>query len=187
MSNDISTAPRDFQEVLRSLKGARVRGEVALAEAPAPSRIAPFAVAVNGEIDVDGELGASGRFLVLHDPAGQDAWGGTLRVIALVKAEIEREVGADEMWAQVAWSWINESLADLTHSALGGTVTKVTNESFGDLENTASEVRIEMRISWTPEKPDMAPHIKAWANLLATCAGVPPLPEGVTMLRGKTA
>ena len=34
---------------------------------------------------------------------------------------------------------------------------------------------------------DIAPHLRAWADLMAACAGVPPLPEGVTMLPGKSA
>ena len=31
-------------------------------------------------------MGGSARFVVLFAPAGQDAWQGTLRIVALVKA-----------------------------------------------------------------------------------------------------
>jgi hypothetical protein len=187
VSSDPSEAPQAFREVLRSIRRANIRGDVVLVEAPAPSRIAPYAVALDGEIIVEGDAAASGRFIVLHDPDGQEAWNGTLRVIALVKAEVEPEVGTDELWGQVAWSWIDEALADTPHESLGGTVTRVTNEAFGDLKERGRTVQVEMRISWTPLKTEMDPHLDAWATLLASCAGVPPLPDGVTMLPGKAS
>ncbi len=187
MSATFSDAPQDFQHVLRSIQGARVRSDVALVEAPAPGRIAPYAVAINGEVVGHDDIEGSGRFVVLFDPGGQDAWQGNLRIVALVKATTDPEVGSDDMWAEVAWSWIHDALADLPHRALGGTVTKVTDRSFGDLEGTGDAVRVEVRVSWTPLDADIAPHLHAWADLLAACAGVPPLPEGVTMLPGKSA
>ncbi len=187
MSATFSDAPQDFQHVLRSIQGARVRSDVAVVEAPAPGRIAPYAVAINGEIVGHSGVEGSGRFVVLHDPGGQDAWEGNLRVVALVKASTDPEVGSDDLWAEVAWSWIADALADLPHRALGGTVTKVTDRSFGALAETDDSVHVEVRVSWTPLDTDMAPHILAWANLMAACAGVPPLPDGVTMLPGKSA
>jgi len=187
VNTDANDAPRAFREVLRGIHDARVRGDITLVEVPAPSRIAPYAVALTGEIELDGESAASGRFVVLHDPAGQEAWGGTLRVVALVKAEVELEVGSDDLWAQAAWSWIHDALDGIPHRALGGTVTRTTNESFGELADRGREVVVEMRVSWTPLDTNIAPHLGAWADLLGSCAGVPPLPEGVTMLPGKTA
>lgn len=186
MNHDSSEVPQVFKEVLRGIRRANVRGDVVLVEAPAPTRIAPYAVALDGEIVIDAEVAASGRFVVLHDPAGQEAWDGTLRVVALVKAEVEPEVGTDELWGQVAWSWIDDALAGVPHAALGGTVTRITNEAFGDLAERGRTVVVEMRISWTPEDANITPHLEAWANLLASCAGVPPLPDGVTMLPGKS-
>jgi hypothetical protein len=187
VSATFSDAPQDFQHVLRSIQDARVRSDVALVEAPAPGRIAPFAVAINGEIVGHPDLEGSGRFVVLFDPGGQDAWEGTVRIVALVKAVTDAEVGADDMWAEVAWSWISDALAELPHRALGGTVTKVTDRSFGSLKDHDDAVRVEVRVSWTPLDADIAPHLRAWTDLMAACAGVPPLPEGVTMLPGKTA
>jgi hypothetical protein len=144
-------------------------------------------VAINGEVVGHPELEGSGRFVVLFDPGGQDAWEGNLRIVALVKAAADPEVGADDMWAEVAWSWIADSLADLPHRALGGTVTKVTDRSFGDIADRDDSVRVEIRVSWTPLDAEIAPHLQAWVSLMAACAGVPPLPEGVTMLPGKSA
>jgi len=187
VSATFSDAPPDFKDVLRSLQGARVRSDVALVEAPAPGRIAPYAVAINGEVVGHPGIEGSGRFVVLHDPGGQDAWQGNVRVVALVKASTDPEVGSDDLWAEVAWSWIADALADLSHRALGGTVTKVADRSFGDLAEADDAVRVEVRASWTPLDTDLAPHIRAWADLMAACSGVPPLPDGVTMLPWKSA
>ena len=47
--------------------------------------------------------------------------------------------------------------------------------------------QIEVRASWTPvakdDQPlDVGPHVEAWAELLCTSAGLPPVPEGVTAI-----
>lgn len=186
MARDFHDAPPAFAEALRSLKRAKVRGDVTLVETPAPSRIAPYAVAINGEVNSE-DAESSGRFVVLHDPAGQEAWGGTFRIVALVKAVVEAEVGTDDMWADVAWSWLADALEGVPHHARGGTVTKVVSRSFGDIGERPLEVTVELRVSWTPDTTDLEPHIVAWGELLAACAGVPPMPEGVRLLHGRTA
>jgi len=186
MVRHLDDAPADFRTALQSLRHAPTHPAVHLTEVPAPGRIAPYAAAISGELH-DEELEASGRFVVLHDPDGQTAWEGTMRVVALVKAAVEPEVGRDELWGEVAWSWLEESLADAPHRALGGSVTKVSSTSFGELAERPDEVTIELRASWTPTTTDLAPHIAAWADLMAACAGVPPLPEGVRALPGRTA
>ena len=183
MARDLASAPPAFQEALRSIRHARVRGDVALVETPAPTRIAPYAAAIDGHVTVEGAE-ASGRFVVLHDPEGQDPWEGVFRVVALVKAQVEPEVGADDLWAEVAWSWLDDALAGVAHHSRGGTVTKTINESFGEMASRPSEVQVELRVSWTPVDSDLGPHIRAWVTLMASCAGVPPLPEGVSMLPG---
>jgi hypothetical protein len=184
MAHERSAAPPAFKEALDSLARARTRHDISLTETPAPSRIAPFAVAINGET-ADGE--ASGRFVVLHDPDGQDAWDGTFRVVALVKANVEPEIGTDDMWADVAWSWLADALDGLPHHSAGGTVTKTVSRSFGALGDRPDEVVVEMRVSWTPESTDMEPHIVAWTELIAFSAGIPPAPEGVAVLHGRRA
>lgn len=186
MANDISSAPAAFKEALQSLQRAKVRADVTLVETPAPSRIAPFAVAINGEVHAE-DAESSGRFVLLHDPDGQEAWDGTFRIVALVKAVVEAEVGVDDMWADVAWSWLTESLEHVPYHSQGGTVTKVVSRSFGEMSDRSPEVNVELRVSWTPETTDIEPHIVAWSELLASCAGVPPLPEGVRLLHGRTA
>ena len=41
----------------------------------------------------DEDLG-NGRLVVLHDPEGQEAWEGTFRIVAFVKATLEPEMAA---------------------------------------------------------------------------------------------
>jgi hypothetical protein len=180
-------APAEFRAALDSVAARRVRPEVTLREVPAPRRIAPFSVAltgeVAGEVDDDPDL-ASGRFILLHDPAGQEAWQGRFRVVTLVRATLEPEMAAEDMLAEVAWTWLADALRDTGAStrAEGGTVTRVLSQSFGALAGRANDVELEMRASWTPLTTDLGPHLAAWAQLLCTAAGLPPLPEGITPL-----
>ncbi len=178
-----TVVPAAFREALLSLHGARTRHDVRLVETPAPSRIAPFAVAINGTV-LPEDLETTGRFVALHDPSGQDAWNGTFRVIALVQAQVEAEVGQDDLWADAAWSWLDEALADIPHDQFSGTVTKVVSRSFGQLATRDDTVTVELRVSWSPADSDLAPHVAAWTELLAMCAGVPPAPEGISVLPG---
>lgn len=178
--------PDEFLRALRSLRGARVRSEVRLEEVPGPGRIAPFSVALTAEVGAphsDEEL-ASGRFVVLHDPAGQEAWDGTFRLVTLVRATLEPELGADDLLAEVAWTWFGDALADagVVPRAAGGTVTRVLSRSFGALEDRPDEVEVEIRASWTAPDGDLGPHLQAWLVLLCQAAGLPPLPQGVTAI-----
>jgi hypothetical protein len=181
--------PPAFVQALQALAARRLRPEVRLSEIPAPTRIAPFAVALSAEVgDADEELvpeveAASGRFVLLHDPAGQEAWEGMFRVVTLVRAALDAELGADPLLCEAAWSWVVDSLdqAGATHRALGGTVTRVVSQSFGALAERPGEVEVEIRASWTPEG-DAGEHLAAWGAVLCTAAGLPPLPDGVAPL-----
>lgn len=179
--------PAAFVEALHALRGRRLRPEVRLNEIPAPARIAPYAVALDGEVHLPGahddDEPVTGRFVLLHDPAGQEAWHGVFRVVTLVRAAVDREVGTDPLLCEAAWSWVREALekADAAHHALGGTVTRVGSQSFGDLVERADEVEVEIRASWSPDG-DVGADLAAWATLLCTAAGLPPLPDGVTAI-----
>ncbi|WNB84414.1 DUF3000 domain-containing protein [Cellulomonas sp. ATA003] len=178
--------PAEFMRALHSLRAARLRPEVQLEEVPAPGRIAPYSVALTAEVRLprDDEGLAAGRFVVLHDPAGQEAWDGTFRVVTLVRGTLEPEVAADGLLAEVAWTWLEDALdgAGVVAHAAGGTVTRVLSQSFGALADRPDEVEVEIRASWTPPDGDLGPHLSAWATLLCTTAGLPPMPDGVTVL-----
>ncbi len=196
MTGDPRDVPAPFAAALASLRAQRPRPEVRLAEIPGPTRIAPFSVALEGEVldarpgpdrpgpgEDAGEV-ATGRFVVLHDPAGQETWRGTFRVVTLVRATLEPELAADPLLAEVAWSWVTEALeaASVEQVALGGTVTRVLSQSFGALAGTPDAVDLELRASWTPTGTDLGAHLAVWADLMSTAGGLPPLPDGVTAL-----
>ncbi|MDN5724916.1 MAG: DUF3000 domain-containing protein, partial [Propionibacteriales bacterium] len=58
-----------------------------------------------------------------------------------------------------------------------------SSESFGRLSDHAATAEVEVRASWTPTldwpATGLAAHLDAWADLLCTVAGLPPLPPGV--------
>ena len=183
--------PAEFRRALHELAERRLRPEVHLTEIPAPSRIAPYAVALTGdvlsrsdEVGAEDDEPASGRFVLLHDPAGQEAWQGTFRVVTLVRATLDAEVGGDTMLCEAAWSWVEEALdrAGANRVALGGTVTRVVSQSFGALAERPGEAEVEIRASWTPPDGEVGAHLAAWGTLLCTAAGLPPLPDGVAAL-----
>jgi len=178
--------PAEFVRALRSLRAVAVRPEVVLDEVPGPARIAPFSAALTAEVrtarrSVAADELASGRFVVLHDPEGQEAWEGRFRLVTLVRATLEPEVGSDPLLAEVAWSWFTESLASagVDPLAAGGTVTRVVSRSFGAIERREEAAELEIRASWTADDENLGPHLTAWTTLLCTVAGLEPLPEGV--------
>jgi hypothetical protein len=209
--NALDQVPPDFLHALGTLRKARCRKELRLAEIPAPARLAPFAVALGAEVmapgaatpstplhgpaamalaaaqgsgdDSETEL-ATGRFILLHDPEGSDVWDGEFRIVTYIRAELEPEMGNDEMLGTVAWTWLVEALENhkAPYRAAGGTATRVLSESFGTLAERPGSIDIELRASWTPASPDVTAHLEAWSDMVCTFAGLPPLPDGVTPL-----
>ncbi|MDE9366825.1 DUF3000 domain-containing protein [Luteipulveratus sp. YIM 133132] len=189
ISGDPSSA--EFDAVVQALSAVRLRPEVRLTEVPAPSRIAPYAIAMTAEVvpthgDLDEEL-ASGRFVLLHDPDRPEPWEGTWRIVTFARAELEPETATDPMLGAVGWSWLTDSLstAGAEYVADAGTVTRVVSESFAGLGDRPSSVEIEVRASWTPVDDDITSHLHAWGALLCTVAGLEPLPDGVVALPGQ--
>jgi hypothetical protein len=186
-------SPSEFRWAVDSMRGARLRPEVFCEEMPAPQRIAPYAFALSADVTVDDTDIGTGRIILLHDPAGNDAWDGTFRCVAYARAEIDLELITDPMLAAVGWSWLTEALDahGATYAAASGTVTRVATESFGGMADEGGTAQLEIRASWTPWVPknaapgtplDMAPHVEAWGELLCTAVGLPPVPEGVAVM-----
>ena len=187
MNSDGAQVPPAFEEALLSLRGLRQRPEVRLEEVPAPTRIAPYALALTAEVNPTAEpetLLGGGRFVVLHDPEGQSAWNGTFRVIVMARARLEDELGADPLLGEVGWAWLTDALASAGagYHSLSGTVTRVLSESFGGLVLRDQDVEIEVRASWSPNTTDLGPHLMAWTQLTSSASGLEPLPDGVTAL-----
>ncbi|SDD05406.1 Protein of unknown function [Sanguibacter gelidistatuariae] len=179
--------PMVFARALASLRSAATRSGLLLREVPGPTRVAPYAVALTGSLlrpGADDDDLADGRFIVLHDPDGQADWQGTFRVVTLVRAEVDTDMGVDPLLNEVAWTWMTDSLADHVGDvdALGGTVTRVVSQTFGVMAERAGSVELEIRASWTPRTPDLGDHLLAWEQMLAAAAGVPRLPDGVSAI-----
>jgi hypothetical protein len=180
-------SPPAFREAVAGMREARLRAEVFCEEMPAPQRIAPYAFALSADVTVDGEDVGTGRIILLHDPAGNEAWDGTFRCVAYVRAEIEPEMITDPMLAGVGWSWLTEALEahEAQYGAPSGTVTRVATESFGGMADDGGSAQIEIRASWTPvfdDPADAAAHVLAWGDLLCMAAGLQPVPEGVAAM-----
>ncbi|MBX7446274.1 MULTISPECIES: DUF3000 domain-containing protein [unclassified Arthrobacter] len=211
MVNALDQVPPDFLQALGALRKARCRKELHLAEIPAPARLAPFAVALGAEVlapgagtpatpvhgpaamalasaagvpDEDETELATGRFILLHDPDGSEVWDGEFRIVTYIRAELEPEMGNDQMLGTVAWTWLVEALENhkAPYRAAGGTATRVLSESFGTLAGRPGSIDIELRASWTPASADVTAHLEAWSDMVCTFAGLPPLPDGVTAL-----
>jgi hypothetical protein len=177
----IPEEPELFRLAVASLSSVRPRPEIELGDVRAPQRLAPWSFAVSAEATGPaGEL-ASGRLVLLHDPDGEQAWGGVLRLVIYVRAEVDAELATDPLLPEVGWSWLTEALetrgAEFT--ALGGTVTQTSSARFGDIAGPARTDDLELRASWTAHDARLAPHAEAFCELLSSTVGLPPV--GVTM------
>ena len=171
-----------FCEAARDYKG---RSEIIIEEVPAPQKLAPYAFALSADVVMaDSDL-ATGRFVLLHDPDGQDAWQGKFRAVTFVRSAVESEMQSDPLLTDVAWSWFLESLdnSDAQSDAISGTVTKVSSASYGELAKNENSAEVEIRASWTPKDASkLIQHLIAWFNLLEVSAGLTPLTHGITAL-----
>jgi hypothetical protein len=186
-------SPPEFREAVDSMHAARLRPEIFCEEMPAPQRIAPYSSALSADVTVDDTDIGTGRIILLHDPAGNDAWDGTFRCVAYARADIDLDLITDPLLAGVGWSWLTEALDahGARYGAASGTVTRVATDSFGGMAEDGGTAQIEIRASWTPLPTgdpsatialDLGPHVEAWGELLCTAAGLPPVPEGVSAM-----
>ncbi|MEU9111597.1 DUF3000 domain-containing protein [Streptomyces sp. NPDC048483] len=188
LADSADETPIPFRQAVEALRAARLRPEIEIDPTPAPKRLAPFAYALEAAV-VDAGAGpdgedvdlADGRLVLLFNPAGDDAWQGTFRVVTLARAELEPEMGADPLLPEVSWSWLTGALEarEVEYGEPSGTVTRAASHYFGGLASREPATQIEIRASWTPDEgpdgvPDMAAHLAAWCDLLCQVAGLPP-------------
>jgi Protein of unknown function (DUF3000) len=179
--------PGVFERAVAGMEAVRTRPEIVLEPAPAPAKLAPFAHALGGTVTRNGEEVATGRLILLHDPAGHEAWDGTVRLVTYVTAELESEIAGDPLLSAVAWSWLADALDahEAPYRAIGGTVTLTVSTRFGDLSGPPTVADLEIRASWTPVGDTVEAHMQAWCALLASTAGLPP--PGVSSLAPRTS
>ncbi|KUH38208.1 MULTISPECIES: DUF3000 domain-containing protein [Streptomyces] len=182
---DGDALPPVFRLAVDALRAARLRPELEVEPSPPPRRLAPYAYALEATAVQDGQDLADGRLVLLHDPAGHEAWHGTFRLVTLVRAELEPEMAADPLLPEVCWSWLTGALQarGLSYAEASGTVTRAGSHYFGGLAERRPATQIEIRASWTPQEgrngaPDTAAHLTAWGDLLCQVAGLPPSGPG---------
>lgn len=185
--SDIPPASAHFIRALDELARLSWLPGLHVEEIGSPQRIAPHSVALAGEL-VGGDASlSSGRFILLHDPLGNDAWHGIFRIVSYTRATVDLEMVADPLLPEVAWSWLTEALGRSRYEPhlLAGTVTASYGRSFGQMSEEADRGEVEVRASWSPRLDDAHPlddHLLAWQDLLFLLAGQPPTSSGVISL-----
>ncbi len=192
--------PAVFLAATAALRDAlgRVRPEVAVHEIQAPARLAPYAFAAAGGLSQDGDEAASGRLILLFDPAGHSAWEGTARFVCYARAAVDPEIAADPLLPEVVWSWLRDAMEanQAGYRAIGGTVTITSSKRFGVLAADGDNSDVELRCSWSPEWPgttngcdhrlwrpaEAAAQLHSFVDLLAAMVGLPPRIRGVIPL-----
>jgi len=183
---------RNHEALFAQLRTFATRSEITLEEVPAPQKLAPIALAFSADvmqpgstIEEDLDPLATGRFVVLHDPEGQDGWSGEFRCVTYVRSAIDPEMASDPLLCEIGWSWLMDSLAEFScdFGSESGTVTRVASATFGMLKERDGDSEIEVRASWTPLNVDsLIGHLGAWLRLLEIAAGLAPVPPGVTQI-----
>lgn len=188
------SAPISFEELVSHLRTITPRSEIILEEVPAPQKLATYSFAFTADIfsqpfqsEPDSDEIASGRFVILHEPGGQDTWEGDFRCVTFLRADVEKQMQEDPLFPEVGWNWLLDSLnaTGAIVRAPSGTVTRVSSASFGKLATRDEGSEIEIRASWTPvieSQEEIFAHVHAWCNLMSEVAGLPPIPDGVASI-----
>ncbi len=206
-----AAAAEIFRGAAADLEAERVRQtalrpELAFEDVPAPRKLAPYAAVLSAAVHTDGTEVATGRLILLYDPACQQGWAGPFRIVAQIQADLDADIAVDPLLGPVGWSWLTEALDahDAPYAAPSGTVTRVVTEGFGAKGGDPAATEFELRASWSPvqpngkperpgseqagseqagsEQPRFAGHVAAWCNALCAAAGLPPLEPGVSAL-----
>lgn len=189
-----SPAAFSFEALVENLRSITPRSEIILEEVPAPQKLATYAFAFTADVSAfpsvaesDSEDIASGRFVILHEPGGQETWEGDFRCVTFMRADVDSQMQEDPLLPEVGWNWLLDSLnaTGASFNAPSGTVTRVSSASFGKLSPRSDDSEIEIRASWTPllnSLDDIFLHVHAWCNLMSEVAGLPPIPDGVASI-----
>ena len=180
--------------MIERLRAITPRSEIILEEVPAPQKLATHSFAFTADIaDLTQAAGsddnqvASGRFVILHEPGGQDTWESDFRCVTFLRADVDSQMQEDPLLPEVGWNWLLDSLTDQNAEFLApsGTVTRVSSASFGKLAPRSDGSEIEIRASWSPvisKIDDISLHVHAWCNVMSEIAGLPPIPDGVSSI-----
>ncbi|MGU3433325.1 DUF3000 domain-containing protein [Actinomycetes bacterium M1A6_2h] len=194
MTTPVSAAePAVFRAAIDAMHRATVHPDIEVGPIRPPQRLAPFSYAIGAEVrhpesDIVAEQSdgdAFGRLILLYDPDGDEAWNGTMRLVAYIQADVDASLASDPLLPEVAWSWLVEAFQtrDEPLTALGGTITSTSSVRFGDIAGPARAHQLELRASWTALTGELAVHVEAFGEVLAYAAGLPP--AGITRLESR--
>ncbi len=146
------STPPLFDIAVQAILNMSWRPELKVEEIPAPAKIAPFAVAISAEVELNDEELGSGRLVLLHDPAGSPSWDGDFRCVTYARADVDPEMVTDPLLTEVGWSWLIDALDrnQAEYCSPSGTVTAVSSRSFGGIADDPPRAEVELRASWTP-------------------------------------
>src|ERR1700742_2691802 len=96
-----SAEPAPFREAVAAMNAVNARPEIELGPIRPPQRLAPFSYALGAEVkhpDLEivperSEGDAFGRLILLYDPEGAEAWDGTIRLVAYIQADRDKNQG----------------------------------------------------------------------------------------------
>jgi len=179
-----------FDDVAAVIREATFRDDLTVREIPAPTGLAPHALALAADVrpeaaGTDSAYG-TGRFILLHDPDEPSQWNGAWRIVCFAQAPLEPEIGMDALLADVTWSWLTDALQAhaATYHSPSGTATKTLSKGFGSLADEGDGAQIELRASWTPTA-NLDAHVEAWAELVCMLAGLPPGSEQIATVTSR--
>lgn len=182
-----ASVPAEFASIVHELEATALRSDLRVRKIASPTGIAPFSVAFAAEVLPLDEDGASshgaGRFIFLFDPDGQESWGGSARIVCFAQAPLDGEISTDPLLTDVTWSWLTDALSehDARYTHASGTATRVLAKGFGELAGEQDSAHIELRASWSPSDSGISGHLRAWGELLAMLAGLPPQDGAISM------
>lgn len=160
MTTSGSTAdPAEFRAAVEAMTAARVRPEIEVGPIRPPQRLAPYSHAVGAEVlhpdsDVVAEQSegdAFGRLILLFDPDGDEAWNGTMRLVAYIQADLDEAVAADPLLPEVAWSWLVDALEAGPEPLWPWAVRSQPQLPCG----TATSPGLREPINWSCERPGL--------------------------------
>jgi hypothetical protein len=108
-----------FEEMIELLRTFTPRDEIILEEVPAPQKLAAYSFAFTADIsngqkgDAEDEV-ASGRFVILHEPGGQDTWEGDFRCVTFMRADVDSEMQLVGIGSWIHW---DPQVRSTTHRA----------------------------------------------------------------------
>ena len=182
---DIGILPVSFAAAVHDLSCFIWDRRIHVFEREPPTQIAPYAAAIDAEIIADDEDVGTGRLILLHNPRGDETWGGEFRCVTFAQADVTPEMVHDPFLAYVGWSWLTDALdaRGARYTAESGTITTTASTPFGAKQQEEQRSQIEIRASWTPligADHSLSVHLDAWQDLLCEIAGIPP--DGSTVV-----